>query len=967
MHKVVGDSDDDEDAMFPPLEPETEPPAEQCLGGDLGASSGDEDVEEAEASPELRQLAGRLRRCRHGHGGLAAERKARLDLARVQLARGRYGRVERLTKPLLNRALLTSTPDESEATLFFIAEAVRLAAKAHVHQQQPEEALELVEEWEFDLVGKQGEETADAVMQLAFAEVYIAMDRPLVAAEHASKALGFFKGLGDGDDTRAMACSRDLETKAAALECKAQAHREMRSAYHDRKALKSLEDAMRIYKKMVLPRGNRNGDNPFVKAEARVALQIALVHFSMQENEEATYFANFALKRFQSINHVRGVAETFREVASIAMVDPRLKDGKEQAVESAKKACNFSSQEGDMMGEIAGKHVLASAYQHNGMVSLAYETLMEALVLAQALGDRSQIRGALDMITNLLMPEDALELVTEERAMSAEVADILRQKDALERAAGLQAEMGKLKDALQTAEEAVELMQDHRVPRHRASSWLLIAELRCRMTEHEEALEAAGKARALSQEAGDMRGEVEALRAASAVHMARGDSDALLRDYKEQALVWKVAGWMDKAAQVWLELSQLMQERNAAEAVRAAEEATSAYRQAGVANQEGAAGLEREAALSSLKQVELQALRHPTRAKRKLDEAREVFRRLDDAGSEARAMQIEAKFILFAHGNFEAAIRQASQAVEKCHAAGDMREALASHQVSAEVHCGAIQEDVLNGLMPCPDDLEDAVRATLELAHFCLGRQNFPRAGIAFLQLADIYIMSQNADLAVDAATEAQKVFDEINCKDGQEDAKSLIQKGKDMLASPSKTTLVSSEGGSRRRAAPEPQREARRGVFSSMSKEIDDENDKVRRLRERRVELTSAHVDASRPDQEQRRRQLEEAFTAPVAAPRRLPARVAVEASATSEAREVNAPPLLQVLQDAKPDWSATAAKNAERKLGDIEIHTAEELLEQINCLGAKGLNAKLQKLGHKPFMSDTIRDVQKHLASVV
>merc|ERR1719356_1364485 len=136
------------------------------------------------------------------------------------------------------------------------------------------------------------------------------------------------------------------------------------------------------------------------------------------------------------------------------------------------------------MGEIAGKHVLASAYQHNGMVSLAYETLMEALVLAQTLGDRSQIRGALDMITNLLMPEDALELVMEERAMSAEVADILRQKDALERAAGLQAEMGKLKDALQTAEEAVELMQDHRVPRHRASSWLLIAELRCRMAEH---------------------------------------------------------------------------------------------------------------------------------------------------------------------------------------------------------------------------------------------------------------------------------------------------------------------------------------------------------------------------------------------------------------------------------------------------------------------------------------------------
>ncbi|CAK0870842.1 unnamed protein product [Prorocentrum cordatum] len=177
--------------------------------------------------------------------------------------------------------------------------------------------------------------------------------------------------------------------QAAALECKAQAHREMRSAYHDRKALKSLEDAMRIYKKMILPRGSRDGDNPFVKAEARVALQIALVHFSMQENEEATYFANFALKRFQSINHVRGVAETFREVASIAMVDPRLKDGKEQAVESAKKACHFSSQEGDLMGEIAGKHVLASAYQHNGMVSLAYETLMEALVLAQAMGDRT--------------------------------------------------------------------------------------------------------------------------------------------------------------------------------------------------------------------------------------------------------------------------------------------------------------------------------------------------------------------------------------------------------------------------------------------------------------------------------------------------------------------------------------------------------------------------------------------------
>ncbi|CAK0870846.1 unnamed protein product [Prorocentrum cordatum] len=513
-------------------------------------------------------------------------------------------------------------------------------------------------------------------------------------------------------------------------------------------------------------------------------------------------------------------------------------------------------------------------------------------------------------------------------------------------------------------------MQDHRVPRHRASSWLLIAELRCRMAEHEEALEAAGRARALAQEAGDMRGEVEALRAASAVHLARGDSHALLRDYKEQALVWKVAGWMDKAAQVWLELSQLMQERNAAEAVRAAEEATSAYRQAGVANKEGSVGLEREAALSSLKQVELQALRHPTRAKRKLDEAREVFRRLDDAGSEARAMQIEAKFILFAHGNFEAAIRVANQAVEKCHAAGDMREALASHQVSAEVHCGAIQEDVLNGLMPCPDDLEDAVRATLELAQFCLGRQNLPRAGIAFLQLADIYIMSHNAEHAVDAATEAKKVFDEINDKDGQEDAKSLIQKGKEMLASPSKATLVSSEGRSRRRAAPEPLPEARRGVFSSMSKEIDDENDKARRLRERRLELTSAHVDASRPDQEQRRRQLEQAFTAPVAPRRpsaRPPAPVAAEAPAAAHAaaaREVYALPLLQVLQDAKPDWSATAAKSAEKKLADIEIHTAEELLEQINCLGAKGLNTKLQKLGHKPFMSDTIRDVQKHLA---
>merc|ERR1740121_3096491 len=105
--------------------------------------------------------------------------------------------------------------------------------------------------------------------------------------------------------------------------------------------------------------------------------------------------------------------------------------------------------------------------------------------------------------------------------------------------------------------------------------------------------------------------------------------------------------------------------------------------------------------------------------------------------------------------------------------------------------------------MPCPDDLEDAVRETLELAQFCLGRQNLPRAGIAFLQLADIYIMSENAELAVDAATEAKTVFDEINDKDGVEDAKSLIQKGKDMLASPSKSVLVSSEGGSRRRAAP--------------------------------------------------------------------------------------------------------------------------------------------------------------------
>lgn len=865
------------------------------------------------------------------------------------------------------------------------ARATRLAARIRLAEEAQEEALELCRA----RLQRSCSRPAEAILRLALAEVHGAMERPREALRDAEAALRIAREL------------KDQAGVAASLQAVANANLRLGSNVAVNRAKELAEEALALHRAF--------GE---AKEESAVLLIISRAHALKQEQEEAYGAAESALAAARRAGCKRAEATAQREIANV-LLGARLE--LDMALQAAEDAVRLSSEIGDLPGEIASRHVAASAFVQNERIPDAMDSAETALSLARELKDRRHIKEAMEVVVQLrvgdVQTDKALEAAQEELDLAKEDgSDPRRILVALQRVAALQFALEDADGALKTAEAAVAV--DCGGDR-KAGAWglQLMAEVQLTTKRYEEALASANKALAVLQEERDVRAVASILQMTFELHAEMGNESEAIRARQALRLAYQAAGWKDEEAALLLSLAELiLQVRGPRDASKAAKEAMAIFKEledkAGEAN-----------GMLALAQCQV-ASKASTDALRSTVTARRLFQSLNDAAGEAQSL-LTAADVYSRNGAADEAVRVAREAQKICQKSGEQKVEADALQTIAAVRIAVLQKEEENGRRPKPENIKETVEAAQELIAFlepmpdteerrinCLVQSSSLKMmleeheaalrasedalelavrldkplpmGHALLAMSEAHCGLGNSKEAQQAAEDAVSLFEQIGdtalvqaAKQAVEAAKKPVAKSTPKEAEPEQLATSSKAGTAQQGDTTKRPRNGDPIVPGFVHREMNVEHSArgpqvldrhasgphrtvEMEPERRRVQLRPPSPVRNEPDQEKRRQQLLAAMEA-----RAQRASLPPE---TERPRKVQSH-LRSVLQKVRPDWSGSDLAMVQEKLASIQIHTFEELVQQLNEMGARGVNQKLKDMGKKPLKTETL-DALKNFA---
>lgn len=387
------------------------------------SSSEEEDTAQKPPFPaELKVARTRLAKARRS-GDEVLEGTALVAMGELKLRSAKYGRA-------LQRAQAAMDVFPQAAGK---AEAVRLIVRVHLAEHNVLEAHKFLEEKMILFQRTPRDAKAVAILKLSRADVCSALERTEQALREGNEALSEFQRLAD--EAWEAICNQTVARVSLQLGKRRHVVRARRLADKALKFFKSIGDA---------------------DEEAATLVLISQLHVANQEYEDAYLFA----KASNDLSRARGAlsreAAAQQQMSSVMLA--QLGDP-EAAGSLAKQAVTKFRKNGDVLGEISAHQVVASAHQAEGLVNMALEALNEALTLARKLGSRHLISTLLEPIVKIYDPEGALDVMREEEELARRSGDPKRELAALRRVTLHQVALERFEDALQTAEDAVQLMR----------------------------------------------------------------------------------------------------------------------------------------------------------------------------------------------------------------------------------------------------------------------------------------------------------------------------------------------------------------------------------------------------------------------------------------------------------------------------------------------------------------------------
>mmetsp|Transcript_115051 Transcript_115051/g.289441 ORF Transcript_115051/g.289441 Transcript_115051/m.289441 type:complete len:2055 (-) Transcript_115051:117-6281(-) len=857
------------------------------------------------------------------------------------------------------------------------ARVARLLAKVHLAQEEPCEAYDVCKD-QLAHSTKLSNSAAEAKARLALVDVNIELGRPKQAIREATASLEAAK---DAQDRRGM---------VAAQQALASASLKISGTGGIKKAKQALDDALTSVRE--------SGD---VQDEALVLLEMCKVLVSKQEQEEAYNMAENAASLARRVGCKRTEAAAQREVASILV---HVEMG--MAVQAAEDAIRLCNEIGDVLGEIASRHVAASVYLASDRLLDAQETAETALTLARELGDRREIKACMQDVMQLRVVEGqterALEAAQEELELAKEDGtDLRRELAAMQRVVSMQLTLDDGEAALKSAEAAVELEagDDKKVE---GWAFQLLAEVHLAAKRYTETLSALSKAIAMMQEQNDPQAIAGMLHLMFDIHAERGNESEALRARQSLRVVYQEAGWKDQEADTLMMLAEIiLQVRGPREAAKLAKDAVAICKD--IDDKAGEA-----AGMLVLAQCQV-ASKASTDALRSTVTARRLFQSLFDAAGESQAL-LTAADVYTRNGASDEAVRVAKEAQKICQKAGETKAEADALETIANLRLFVLQKEEESGRQPKHDMVKDAIEATKELDAFLekLGDAE-DRRGMAMVQLSSLQLMAQepeealktaeqNLELSVkldrpvpmgqallsmsqahqalgsskealQAAEDAVSLFEQLGEHDLVKAARQAVDNAKKPPpAMRSKTAGAAQQGESSKKAKPNemvnrdmhslhqsngstssawPQQSQQQPASGPRRGFSSAAGVEVERRRPR-VQLRPPSPEYKEPNQERRRQQL----------------LAAMEARAAPRIPEPESPTQTQlrfVLQKVRPDWNNSELVLVQEKFSAIQIDTAPELFRQLNQLGVRGFNQKLKDCGKRPLKKETLEALRE------
>uniref|UniRef100_A0A7S0A9E6 Anaphase-promoting complex subunit 5 domain-containing protein n=1 Tax=Pyrodinium bahamense TaxID=73915 RepID=A0A7S0A9E6_9DINO len=723
------------------------------------------------------------------------------------------------------------------------------------------------------------------------------------------------------------------------------------------------------------------------KEEAATLLTLAKVQLLRQEYQDASIKAEKAASLCRDCGYRKGEAAALREVTT-ALV--QLHEESEVALQAAMEALELSDELGDPLGEIEARKILADIYVKNGVSEMAIQALTTALEAARELKERRQIRAVLEQVVQVHigngLTEKSLVEVQKEVKLAKTSGDARRQLAAYQTLGTLQSGMGDNDEALETAKEAVKMAGESGDKKVEAWALQLVAEVSAAAERYEQALAEVEKARALFKEVGDIKEVANTWNLACNIQMQMGSNNGALTAKNEQRAVYKEAGWREEELTELLSLAELHgQVKGPRDAVKTAKEALTLCQEA-----EDKAG--EATVMLSLANFQASA-RSFTDALQSLRGARRLFQTIGDVNGEANVLLFEGN-IYFDNGRADEAVKVITEGLELCRKESERKIEAVLLQNIVSMRVQEVRKEALSGRKPSEKPLEHAldvisqsgdlarslgdleaqvdamiqlssvyamnkdeasVESAQEALQLAIKLDNAFKVGNSLLALAEAHVSQDQWQDAMDAAREAGNQFQAAGDQASYEAALQVAEAAKQSMERP-KTAGPAASGGLGGQGE-----EARnfgdrlrgggtnaRANGSGLSRPAGSDPPPMSQKKSFSFGPGASKLAAEKhftPDQDLRKRQLQEANEAPARPPRLLAEEAAPGAG------------LKEVLQGVRPDWTVKEVHSVQEKLAKINVSSKAELFRLLRSQGAGGVNKMLKNAGQKILKIETLQ----------
>lgn len=530
---------------------------------------------------------------------------------------------------------------------------------------------------------KNAELVAQAIMQLASAEIYLAMDSHAEALPMAQQALLI------------------LQQEGASRFRIGMAYRSLVDIYYAQGRYSLVAITTEHVKQHIAKK-------PSMRVEARelagALLSCAKARVAATEAVQAVEAAEQACTLYESMGDARNAASAACEAAKAYNL---MKGSQVQARRASSRALALARETCDSKLEAAACLCSCMAYVNAQQAHDALKAAKQALALAREVRDIDMIGQVLQVLMQISGQERASGIAEEELMMAKKVGDRKREAFAQLKMAAAMAMQDRPREAIRRATEAMEQLRQIGDLKGEAKAAYLLVELQCQAKRTMDAKRSAKDVQRLFKEIGDTKGAVNVLQYLTSVFLEAGEQHEAIQAARDQVKVFREAGFKEEEASATLGLAEMTQQTmGPRDALRLCKDAASMF------NSVGDIGGEARA-LAQCTQLHV-SLKSNSTASETAKRAEELARSSGDAKVLATTLQACAEAYTGTERFAEALdlAKEALQLVEKAPVKDEAAKAFALACL-ASVHLQTGHHDVNHpGIRSRPRGLKEAVKVS---------------------------------------------------------------------------------------------------------------------------------------------------------------------------------------------------------------------------------------------------------------